>query len=301
MSDIAWRDFGKIENCQRLQKYLDGREYGHNDYCHYSTLKVLNNILASREIWLSPVSGFNDAEDSRVFKEREKEHYYSFCIATGKNENLPLWYMYAAMDKCNKCDKCDMSGECNKADKDNKGGRIRLAKGRIKRLSKECKLALCEKIRDEKGKNIKLRKIADLKKDENVELRFQDVLYYKEEAGKISLKYNTMTNYIVSPAEFEKYKEQNLGFYKDLIWFYEKETRLLAKIDDDLIKGYDADKLVVTLNIASIVNKIKIELAPDIDNVEDILQNEEYPAIKEFFISNSSLQLSEHHGKVRFR
>lgn len=84
MSDIAWRDFGKIENCQRLQKYLDGREYGHNDYCHYSTLKVLNNILASREIWLSPVSGFNDAEDSRVFKEREKEHYYSFVLLQAK-------------------------------------------------------------------------------------------------------------------------------------------------------------------------------------------------------------------------
>ena len=64
-----------------------------------------------------------------------------------------------------------------------------------------------------------------------MKVAFQNVMYYGEnQHNGIDLKYNTMTNHAIPKAEWEQYKEKHIGFCKDLIWYYEKETRLVVEL-----------------------------------------------------------------------
>ena len=67
----AWKQFGELKTCYDLETYLDGREYDHGGYFHYTKLEIADSILRNREFWLSNVSGFNDTVDSRQFGKGE--------------------------------------------------------------------------------------------------------------------------------------------------------------------------------------------------------------------------------------
>lgn len=162
-----FNQFGELSSIEHLNEYLV-REYRHTEYVHYTKLGVLDSILKSKSFWVSPVTEFNDKKDTEQFDEGRR--YYSLCFSTGTNENLALWYLYSGMD--------------------GKGAAISFDKKQIKKVVETTEYLLYECDNDKKP----IRKICALNK-ENSEIKFKDVLYFKNERNeKMFLKYNTMTN-----------------------------------------------------------------------------------------------------------
>lgn len=275
-----WNMFGKLANEKQLSDYIKDRAYRHGGYCHYTNLKTLNNILKSKTLWLTNVSGFNDKADSRQYK--EGKYNFALCFSTGINENLSLWYMYAGMD--------------------GHGGRLRMTKSDIKKLTDNAKYFLYEK---DKNTN-EMKKLVELKKNETMKSAFKDIIYFHEEDNEpnVSLKYNTMTNYIISKEEFQRYKNKNIGFCKGLIWYYEKETRLNIELIGKAKKIIDNNKnsqkdYIITLSLEPVFKNIKIDFAPENLKIEDITS--EYSEIKNFILETSNVSLSQYKGDIEMR
>ncbi len=280
MGKFNFHDFNILENSDDLVEYLKGREYGHTDYCHYSSLSTIDAILGNSTFRLSNVNGFNDTVDSDQFEEKWK--YYSLCFSTGVNENLPLWYLYSGIEGC--------------------GGRIRINKGKIKLLLSNAKYTLCGFDEDNTSFVIK-----ELKEGKNIKITFGDVLYYLEKGGKLSLKYNTKTNYNIPIADFEDYKKSHIGFLKSLIWYYEKETRIVAELMGDALNEIEScdkpeEKYFIQMSIDKrVMDSMKIDLAPGIvdENMESMLQGQNN--IKKYIFDSSKVKLSDYKGTVRMK
>ena len=277
---FKWSEFSNLKGCSDIESYLSGREYQHSDYCHYTRLDVINSILENCTFRLSNVSGFNDTVDSGQFD--NPKLYYSLCFSTGVNENLPLWYMYSGM----------------KGD----GGRIRFTKSQIKRLVNRGQYALYECRKDADGCKIPSRKVMDLENNTNMILDFKDVLYVKREGEdrQVSLKYNTMTNYNLPQDEFEKYTASNKGFIKGLIWYYEKETRLLVKLIGSAERAIEEEKdYVVLLTEGKAFEPAWIDLAPQAPTVPEVINS--YTYISEHFSRAERVKPSKYHGTIQMQ
>lgn len=215
---VQWNNFSKIKSVKDLSEYLT-REYEHTEYNHYAELRIIDEILKNREFFLSDVRGFNDKKDIEQFKDKL---YFSLCFSTGVNENLSLWYLYSGIE--------------------GKGGCVSFERSTIKEFIENAKYELW-KIKVLPNKLEKLDKVADIENGKNARIEFADVLYFSEEIQlkkredeNMALKYNTMTNYGISKKEFQQFKENNIGKLKNLIWYYEKETRLLIELTDEKLK-----------------------------------------------------------------
>lgn len=257
-----WNDFGKLKDSIQLNEYFDGREYTHGDYCHYTKLHTLNDILLNREVWLSSVTGFNDQKERDEIKNSNLK--FALCFSTGVNENLPLWYMYAGINGM--------------------GGRLRWSKEGIKRLISDAVYTL-----KSKDKNF----VHELSKDEYV-ITFKDVLYCSEK----SLKYNTMFNHRMEEDEIKQYRSEHNGFCKNIVWYYEKETRLMLELKDmDILEGHN--DCVVAMKISDkAFNMLKIDMAPEVDGF-GFIDKMKCDAIKDFINNTSSLNLSKYNGTVK--
>lgn len=274
-STIPWNKFGELKSMNELEEYLGGREYGHGGYFHYTTLDIINNILQEKEFWISNVSNFNDELDKQQFNQQNL--FYSLCFSTGVNENLPLWYLYSGMD--------------------GRGGRLGLSKAYIKRLIEHGTYTLYEM--DGNSKNTK--SAMQLVNDISMKIEFRDMLYQRTDFGdKAFLKYNTMTNHIISSEDVDIYNNCHPGFSKGLIWYYEKETRLLVKLIGDAaahVQNQNDKEYVVVLKIPDdVYKKIKIRLAPGIRKDEDLFS--EKKAIQKYILDTSGLGYSEHAGET---
>lgn len=270
--------FSEIENFSELYDFLKGKEYRHSYYFHYTKLDTVEKILKNRIFWLSSTKNFNDKIDSRQFD--DDNLYYSLCFSTGENENLPLWYLYGSLDGT--------------------GGRLRLTRAQIGKLVENGEYRLC--LLSDNG----LEPIMDLQLNKTMEREFRDILYCKEAENLISLKYNNSVNYNLTHKEFEKYQQHNKGFLKGLIWYYEKETRLLVKLineaADKVKQCVNTDiRFVVTLGIPDKVYKsMKIHCGPQIQSIEE-LAKENYPFINKFLQDTSSVRLSDYSGTIDMR
>lgn len=276
-SPIPWNKFGAVKNCKCLEIYLGGREYEHGQYCHYTSVKVADSILKNREFWISCVAGFNDTCDSEQFGEKQK-YYYSLCFSTGIHENLALWYLYAGIG--------------------GKGVRISLTKTQIKKLIEESTYELWEK-KSEKSLG---HKVMELERDRTMRVTFRDVMYYEENKHNgIDLKYNTMTNHAIPKAEWEQYKEKHIGFCKDLIWYYEKETRLVVELIGEARREIDPNKdYVIVLKFSEeVYRKLQLMFAPETGKADKDKLIDENAGIKQFVLDTSSVKLSDHAGKVK--
>ena len=65
LTQLKWNQFGSIEDVPQLMEYLDGRQYKHGHYFHYTCLGAINGILGTRTFWVSNVSKFNDRIDQK--------------------------------------------------------------------------------------------------------------------------------------------------------------------------------------------------------------------------------------------
>lgn len=282
----AWKQFGELKTCYDLETYLDGREYDHGGYFHYTKLEIADSILRNREFWLSNVSGFNDTVDSRQFGKGEQP-YFSLCFSTGLSENLPLWYLYSGID--------------------GHGARLQVSKTWVRSLIQHGTFYLC---RTEKDKV--LERIMPLKHNgstKSMELTFRDVIYAQPRGNSYALKYNTMTNYKIPTHEFEKYMAKHIGFCKSLIWYYEKETRLLVHLIGEAdaewrrqIQGISTENLRVTLSFDDLLfRRIKLTLVPNIapDEIDSYIGDQD--GIQQLLRATAPVYASQYAGTIKLR
>ncbi len=273
-SQFKWQDFSKLKNADDLDTYINGREYSHDKYCHYTSLKALDDILDAKCLWVSQVNVFNDKKDAGQFGD-DRKNYFSICFSTGVNENLSLWYMYSGMH--------------------GKGARLEFTKAKIKKLFEQSDFYLYRF-------NEKTHKLVGCGKKlvvgKTLEKEFRDVVYYRITDKKCDMKYNTMTNHTFAAQEWEKYDLMHKGFSKDLIWYYEKETRLLFHIIGDAQKYIDPNydyKIVIEND--KLWSYLKVMLAPEIDSL-DCEELSKYENIQAFKQETNNVVLSEYHGMI---
>ena len=150
-------------------------------------------------------------------------------------------------------------------------------------------------------------------KPTDIDVKFEDVLYYRVHEGtnKVDLKYNTMTNYSIPMDEFKIYQQEHTGFLKGLIWYYEKETRLLIKLRGavaDSIRNRVKDiergeiKYKIELSLETIYPKIIIDFGPEMDSLDDcwhLTSGKEFNGIRDFIYSTSRTHLSSYKGTIK--
>lgn len=291
---FAWNQFPKLKNSEELENYIkyritNGKEgkcgnlraYHHGGFFHYTKLNSIEKILKDKRFLMFHPGDSNDPEEKEIL---EKEHKFYLCFSTGVNENLPLWYLYAGVK--------------------GKGGCIRFTQSMIYELIEKGEFSLVELEDDKKiVKGMEYEK--KLEKDE-YECTLQDVVYAgdSKKGNFENLKYNTMTNYDqITKDEYKKFKNNNQEFVKSLIWYYEKETRLLLKLTEKGIKKLEqGKKYAVSIRFPKqVYKKINLVLAPEIKEIEKIINSEKYPEIKKFISDTSSVRLSEHQGQVEMK
>jgi len=270
-SEFAWHQFDDLVSAEQSLSYMT-REYEHGLYSHYTSIPVLENIVGSKSFWLNMVDNLNDKKERDALKNTGP--WFSLCFSTGVNENLALWYMYSGMH--------------------GKGARISFTKAKIKTMIAKARYTLIEVDGDKV-----VREICPLTIDEDISLSFRDVLYAKEQKGKVSLKYNTMTNYNIPIEEFEKYKKVHAGFVKSLIWYYEKETRLLIQLKGtakDQIKG-EGKNFRIRLSFEHLKDKdYKITLAPEHPSVLEAIKH--HKALKNYYKNSKRVYPSDYSGEI---
>lgn len=261
-----------IFDASSLKKYLERSASCHKNYYHYSDIEGISGILTSGVFWVSSVKYSNDMKEHNEFGE-DTYQYFQLCFSTGTTENLPLWFLYSGQN--------------------GRGARICITKSQIIKMidsnNLDLSLVCCN---DPEKPKIKLS-------PEDYKAEFKDVVYFKKEGKKHRLKHNTDVNNYFPAKEFEKYKEENRGFFKDIVWFYEKETRLLIRVSEKLLQKdlfYHAEKAPYRLEWKiqpKIFKKIKITMSPYYE------QNNHADFDKICKKDGINIKLSEYAGQVK--
>lgn len=293
---FKWNQFSQLKNSEELENYIkyriangkDGkyenlRAYHHGVFFHYTKLNNIEKILKDKRFLMFHPGDSNDTSENDI---SEKKHKFYLCFSTGINENLPLWYLYAGVK--------------------GKGGCIRFTKTMIGDLIEKGKFSLVEVEKDNNHRKVKGMEYEKILEKDEYECTLQDVVYVgnSKKENFVNLKYNTMTNYDqITKEEFLKFENNNQEFIKNLIWYYEKETRLLLKLTEKGIKKLEQDKdyAVIISFPEQIYKRIKLVLAPEINGIEEIINSEKYPAIKKFMTDTSSVQPSEYQGQIEMK
>ena len=306
-----------IKGDKTFDDKIEGKEYNHTEYCHYTSLDVIDRIIGGKALMLGRVEKLNDKHDEGQFKKLKET--FMLCFATGAHENLPMWQIYSG---------CKLQG-----------GRVQFNGWAIKRLIEEGKFEIWEEETYQNRLNEPNKKYEPyiLKTDEMYKA-FHDVVYTERKGKYCNIKYNNSFITEIPKEQFDKYIDSEIdgwhdghkGFEKDLIWFYEKETRLIVQLKDGVlekVKKYYREKnevdkgdYVVSLNFENIYNELKkssrfqVRLAPCIVSDSTKIDFEDrtvlkrsrnvlkpYKHIKAFIGDTSSLKFSEFSGGIFFK
>lgn len=147
---------------------------------------------------------------------------------------------------------------------------------------------------------------ADLEVGKNMDIEFRDIIYFQKDDtyNGCRLKYNTMTNNKnMTWAEYEAYRKAHNGFSKGLIWFYEKETRLLVKLKEELRNGLNKpgkSYIVVMTFDEKLCKEFQVTFAPNVQKgrMQEVLQ--QHPAICSLHDGSSKVKPSDFAGTVEF-
>ena len=253
----------EFKECQTAEVILrffqdDERALRHTCYYHYTSLDTVDDILKSKVLWLNSLAeSANDIEESDRYKKLDK-NIYSACFSTGTSESLPLWYLYSGID--------------------GKGARLELKQNDFKKLvGNELKILLLE-MEGNSDREVGRTTLAE----SDYKFLCHDILYIGKDSQKPNknrIKYNNNTKNGVTDDCAKKIKEEYERFYKGLIWFYEKETRIQVEIADGVMEEGKSYKVAISLE--SVYNNLSIRLAPEFGTVSPEIFTE-YEGIREW-------------------
>lgn len=267
------KDFKDIRSASDMESFLRFRADCHGHYYHYSSINCLDGILSGSEFWLSPLCDTNDTLEN--FPD-----IYQLSFSTGESENLPLWYLYSGIG--------------------GRGGRLGLSKSGLKKLMEKAEYSLCEFIGGKPAKPVCVLDKSSVK--------LHDILYISTKDGDYRLKYNNKQLFMRDfddEADFvrlvDEYKDRCKPFCKNLIWFYEKETRWLVDLPPDVIAKKEEGHVyrVVAKFPPELYEYFTLTLAPEYDKGTDIYafldQREGILKLLKYKV------LSEHAGEIKMR
>lgn len=297
---FAWKDFNstKIKNCKDLdnyikyriqngnEKYGENRAYYHGRFFHYTKLKNIDSILRSRSFLLSNCGNSNDPVEAEI---EDIKNSFILCFSTGINENLPMWYLYSGVDGM--------------------GGCLSFTKSLIYDLVENATFSVvCEKSDGSSDE-------AELVRGIDFDITLQDVIYAKIGTldNDTDIKYNTRVIHKFNNDEFKKFKDKNSAFVKSLIWYYEKETRLLVNLKNGKRKELSdlkeqqniVPKIRLSFKELPRVNaNMKLILAPELSENPSAKNNffellSEYENIQNWLAETSNVSSSEYVGQVK--
>ncbi len=265
MNDLD--NFCSLRTLNDLIDFFQGRANKHGKkYFHYTSVWAANKILTEGLLVFSS-DGFNDKTDHD-----DKNNELCFCLATGDEENLPMWYFYAGVDGC--------------------GCRIKFTATKIRKIMDESEYILC--IVNNNRQVVK--EVATLQKGKNLKVDFRDVLYYKIVGNVVILKYN---NRVINDFPLEEFNISEIEKHvalKSLIWYYEKETRIIFTLTGQFPK----EKYAIRIKTPEkFFNDINITFAPEVDETKFDEYREAYPKINELFLKTSKVKFSQYKGTVK--
>lgn len=268
MSDIS-----EINTAAEMSELIKENAFRHTNYYHYSSCNAIKGILDSKTFWVSSMCFSNDKTEHKKFGE-DTYRYFQLCFSTGTSENLPLWFLYSGIN--------------------GKGLRIALTKAQINNLISfdKMELVLHNLITGQKTK---------LVPDVDCKISFKDVLYRKKTDKSCRIKYNLKDNYTFPKNEMQKFEDTETGFIKELIWYYEKETRLLIEVnrellDKKLFEGRDDAPCRIELSIPEkCLKSLKITFSPayDDEEIDSMLSD------KTFARFDRAKTISEYKGNIK--
>lgn len=245
-------DFASLRTADEMVAYLQYRAGKHGYYYHYSAKAAIESMLDHRQIWLSPLSLANDKAEC------SKRTLFQTSFSSGTSENLPLWYLYSGID--------------------GKGARLGMTGTMFGHLRDRATFQLWEY--GEQGL------IADSGRDLAPSAAItQDILYIStrkstHKDSEYRLKYNGKNVFEGTfdgdlPTLIEEYRARCPEFCKALIWYYEKETRWLIQVPEDMLKPGKQYRVVATID-ESILKRLIIRLAPECDDADYEQMNTKY-------------------------
>lgn len=249
------------------------RAFHHTSYYTYSSLENIDNILCGGTIWLTWLgeSTTNDTVDSEYYK--DKQNLFSVCFSTGTSETLPLWYLYSGID--------------------GKGARLEMPKKWFKSLAELDSVELVSFQKDNPKNVIAQTKV----KKGDFEVKIHDILYIGKDSrneGTYRIKYNGQALNNRSKDDYIFLTNSYGGFYKGLIWFYEKETRIQIAINEELLTPGTSYRLEIP--IENYMNKINVRVGPEMtaESMEELLKMKGY---KKFM--QKKIEKSDYEGTIK--
>ena len=287
-AEPRWADFPQLVSCAELERYFENRKNyastGRSFY-HYTSLRALESILKKGELRLSPFIRMNDRHE-QISAGNEKERIFSFCLSSGVNENLMLWYLYA--------------------DRGREGVRVRFTGKMLQELMRcACEVSWYDFA---SGTDVSERRPLT---DSEMVREIREVLYYREPGyardSQCDLKYSTMTNYgKISRSDFALYQGRYPCFCKKIVWFQEKETRFLAAITPTALNGLKLSvpmtedihpALWVKLS-ERIRTGLRIQLAPQCPDWHTLQKNGRYNGIWDRLGGVARIKDSDYKGDI---
>lgn len=259
-------------NAKEIEELLKEKAYKHTNYYHYTHNEAVDSILKDEKIWISSMLYSNDTTEKTACEENTYK-MFQLCFATGISENLPLWFLYSGINGY--------------------GARLGWKQADIKDWIKPENMELWLWKKSDKS-------MTKLICGKNCEIKFQDILYLRREGRQYRIKHNNVQDNI--PLEvIEEYKKNNPTFYKGLIWFYEKETRLTVEITDlslinkeEIEKEKDSYRIELKIPV-NVYKNTSIMFSPKYKNTEEIEKESQKAGIKKL---NAIKNKSEYAGEI---
>ena len=192
----------------------------------------MDKILNNEYLWLSNLNSFNDLDEGDLAG--NDENLFGLCFSALYSENLPMWYLYGGI-----------TGQ---------GARITFKKAAFNKWLKSLEFVLL------------LTDTQEVKEYKPLFVKSHDVIYasLEEEKNICRLKYNGGVNKNLSVEEYGKLKEMHKGFIKALPWFYEKEFRILVRVDDEIAGQLNSQNSQIKLAVKlGSYNNFDVMLGPE--------------------------------------
>lgn len=209
------------------KKLLDkNKEYNSSSFFwHYSSINHVQKIIEKQRFECRSISNMNDLNEAESYKAKSS-NIYALCFSSAKQENIPMWYMYAGIT--------------------GNGASIVFKHSYIFDMLEDIKMLTA----------IKGNKEYELKIGDDFDL-YYGWIYYRENKDSNVFKYRN-TRYEVCD-DIQEFLEDNY-FIKDYPWNYENEFRIVIKVKKEIIY----EKIILKLPDIH-VNKgcISIRLGPE--------------------------------------
>ena len=215
-------DFKDIKNDTDIVKYLEEKSKGHYHYRRYLKCEYISDLISDKYLYFSDGSKWDDTLDKNNLNNNNDDYKcFACCFSFSMSENVALWKLFA-----------------NK-----QGGMIDFKKKHI--------IQLVELPQEIEIGNIDNKQSFRKLISGQYEIFMTDILYYGDCDKK---DHDSKTEYRIKHSDnprkyINKEFVDKLGFCKKTIpWSFEKESRLIVKVNKDIIVGVKDNSVRIKLH-----------------------------------------------------